>query len=155
MSMPAVDGAMTRRGTIMNELKFSCVVVACILVLTFPLAQAQSLTESPAAKATAQRVTLNVIHLTRLPFWVSAFVETRSTADACVATYNASSRVELLQPVFCDVTEFRGKRGIRLTSNLWAYPPDNFAVTITVFQQGAQYYGVPVVVTSCNKRNLS
>lgn len=128
----------------MNELKFSCVVVARVLALTFPLTQAQSLTESPVTKATAQSVTLNVIHLTRLPFRVSAFVETGSTADVCVATYDAPNRVELLQPVFCDVTGFRGKRGIRLTSNLWAYSPDNFAATITVFQQGAQYYGVPV-----------
>ena len=144
MSMSAVDGAMARTATIMNELKFSCVVVACVLALTFPLTQAQSPTESPVTKATAQSVTLNVIHLTRLPFRVSTFVETGSTADVCVATYNASNRVEVLQPVFSDVTEFRGKRGIRLTSNLRACPADNFAVTITVFQHGAQYYGVPV-----------
>ena len=106
MSMPAVDGAMTRRGTIMNELKSSCVVVACILVLTFLLTQAQSLTESPATKATAQRVTLNVIHLTRLRFRVSAFVETGSTADPCVATYNESNRVELSNLYFVTLRSF-------------------------------------------------
>jgi len=60
------------------------------------------------------RVTLNGNHLLTSGFQPSAFVETGSTADVCLATYNTSNQPENLAPILCSAIEYRGKHGIRL-----------------------------------------
>jgi hypothetical protein len=90
------------------------------------------------------KVTLDVTDLNARGFQLSAFVETGSAADLCLATYNTSSQAEVLTPILCTGAEYRGKRGLHLLTNLDARPRDNFEVVVTVYQHNAQYYGAPV-----------
>jgi hypothetical protein len=92
----------------------------------------------------ANTVTLNATHLVASGFKISAFVETGSNSEVCLATYRKSSRPEELAPILCNAEEYRGKRGISIVSYLETHPPDDFVVTITVYQQDAQFYGVPI-----------
>ena len=92
----------------------------------------------------ANTITLNVTHLVEIGFQISAFVETASNSELCLATYNRSNRPEDLGPIFCYATEYRGKRGIRVVSYLEGHPPDDFMVTISVYQPDAQFYGMPM-----------
>jgi|SRR5690349_11061790 hypothetical protein len=128
----------------MSKQKICGVVAACALLVAF--ARAQERPEGAPTKITpgAHKVTLNVTHLIGSGFQLSAFVETGSTADVCLATYNASSQTEDLAPILCSAVEFRGKHGIRLFSSLSTHPSDDFVATVTVYQQDAQYYTAPV-----------
>ena len=92
----------------------------------------------------ANTISLNVTHLVANGFQISAFVETGSNSVLCLATYNRSNRPEELAPIFCNASEYRGKRGIRVVSYLASHPPDDFVVTITLYQPNAQFYGVPI-----------
>ena len=92
----------------------------------------------------ANTITLNLTHLVASGFQISAFVETGSNSELCLATYNRSNRPEDLAPIFCNATEYRGKRGIRVVSYLGGHPPDDFMVTITLYQPDAQFYGMPM-----------
>ena len=94
--------------------------------------------------AGAHKVTLNVTHLIASGFELSAFVETGSTADVCLATYNTFNQSENVAPILCSAIEYRGKKGIRLFSYLSTHPPDDFVATLTVYHQDAQYYTAPV-----------
>ena len=94
--------------------------------------------------AGAHKVTLDATHLTARGFQLSAFIETGSSTDACLTTYNWSNQWEVLMPILCSPSEYGGKRGIHLVSHLDARPQDNFVVVITVYQPDAQFYGLPV-----------
>jgi hypothetical protein len=133
----------------MSKQKSCGVVVACALLVAFALAQGGTEVAPTKTTAGAHKVTLDVTHLIASGFQLSAFVETGSTADVCLATYNASNQPEDLAPILCSPIEFRGKHGIRLFSYLSTHPGDDFVATITVFQQDAQYYTAPV---RCNPR---
>ena len=94
----------------------------------------------------AHKVALDATHLTARGFQLSAFIETGSSTDACLTTYNGSNQWEVLMPILCSPSEYGGKRGIHLVSHLAARPQDNFVVAITVYQPDAQFYGVPVTL---------
>ena len=128
----------------MSKQKICGVVAACALLVAF--AGAQERPDGAATKTTpgAHKVTLNATHLIGSGFQLSAFVETGSTADVCLATYNASNQPEDLAPILCSPIEFRGKHGIRLFSSVSTHPSDDFVATVTVYQQDAQYYTAPV-----------
>jgi len=121
-------------------------LLACALVVRTASAQQQSVTETARAEAnpSGHKITLNGTHLTNFGFRLSAFIETGSTGDLCLATYNTSNWVEGLAPILCEPTEYHGKRGIRLLSHLPAHPPDDFAVVLTVYQQDARRYAAPI-----------
>ena len=131
----------------MSKQKICGVVIACTLLVAFARAQERlEVAEVAPTKTTpgAHKVTLNPTHLIGSGFQLSAFVETGSTADVCLATYNTSNQAEDLAPILCSAIEFRGKRGIRLFSSLSTHPADDFVATVTVYQQDAQYYTAPV-----------
>ena len=128
----------------MNKWNVFYIVGTFTLLAGFAVAQSPGIDQTKSTPA-AHKVTLNLTHLTGRGFRLSAFIETGSTADVCLATYNTSTQPELLMPISCTATEYRGKHGIRLLSYLWAYPSDDFKVTITVHQLYAQYYGEPVL----------
>ena len=116
------------------------VFVACTQLLIVARGQGSpEVTPTPAHK-----LTVNASHLVGSGFQLSVFVETGSTADVCIAAFNTSNRPEDLAPILCSPIEYRGKRGVRLLSYLPAHPPDDFVAALTVYQQGAQYYGPPI-----------
>jgi hypothetical protein len=128
----------------MSKQKICGGVVACALLVALALAQGGAEVAPTKTTAGAHKVTLNVTHVSTSGFQLSAFVETGSTADVCLATYNASNQPEDLAPILCSPIEFRGKHGIRLFSYLSTHPADDFVATVTVYQQDAQYYTAPV-----------
>ena len=135
----------SRRGSIMSK-NVLYALLACALVVRTVSAQQQSVPENSRAEATpsGHKITLNGAHLTNSGFRLSAFIETGSTSDLCLVTYNTSTWVEGLAPILCEATEYHGRRGIRLLSYLPAHPPDNFVVVLTVYQQDARRYAVPI-----------
>jgi hypothetical protein len=121
-------------------------LLACALVVRTVSAQQQSVAENSRAETTpsGHKITLNGTHLTNSGFRLSAFIETGSTSDLCLVTYNTSTWVEGLAPILCEATEYHGRRGIRLLSYLPAHPPDDFVVVLTVYQQDARRYAAPI-----------
>jgi hypothetical protein len=121
-------------------------LLACALVVRTVSAQQESVTEIARAEAnpSGHKITLNGTHLTNSGLRLSAFIETGSTSDLCLATYNTSNWVEGLSPILCEATEYDGRRGIRLLSYQPAHPPDDFAVVLTVYQQDARRYTAPI-----------
>ena|SRR5882672_6786151 len=134
-----------RRGSVMIKNVLYALLV-CALVVRTVSAQQRSVTEIVRAEAnpSARKVTLNGTHLTNSGFRLSAFIETGSTTDLCLATYNTSNWVEGLAPILCEATEYHGRRGIRLLSYLPAHPPDDFVLVLTVYQQDARRYAAPI-----------
>lgn len=128
----------------MNKWKMCFVAGTFTLLVGFVVAQSPEI-DQPNSPQVAHKVTLNLSHLTERGFRLSAFVETGSTADVCHAAYSTTNQPEVLMPISCTPTEYRGKHGIRLLSCLWAYPRDNFEVTVSIYQPYAQYYGAPVL----------
>lgn len=131
-------------GSNMSKRIVHSVIAAGFLTLALAAEpQAQELAPVGAAGG-AHTITLNASHLVASGFQISAFVGTGSNSEVCLATYNKSNSPEELAPIVCSATEYRGKRGISLVSYLGTHPPDDFVVTITVYQQDAQFYGTPI-----------
>jgi hypothetical protein len=136
----------------MNQFRFEGNMSKRIVYGVFVLGALSLAFAEPPAKdvapvrvaAGARTIALNSTHLVAGGFQISAFLETGSDSEVCIATYNRSNQPEELAPILCDATEYHGKRGIRLVSYLGAHPNDNFAVTISVYQEDAQFYGAPV-----------
>ena len=135
----------SRRGKNMSK-NVLYALLACALVVRTVSAQQQSATETARAEATpsGHKITLNGTHLTNSGFLLSTFIETGSSSNLCLVTYNTSNWVEGLAPVLCEATEYHGRRGIRLLSYLPAHPPDDFVAVLTVYQQDARRYAVPI-----------
>ena len=132
------------KATNMKNKKLRKILLACAILVVSSAVEAGSEVAPGKNLVGAQKVSLNVTHVTASGFQISAFVETGSVADVCLVTYNTSNHPEDLAPIMCSATENHGRYGVLLSSYLSAPLPDDFVATLTVYQQDAKYYSSPV-----------
>jgi hypothetical protein len=78
---------------------------------------------------------------------VRAFIPTGSSTQKCLVTLNETTFVSLGAQVFCGVrTSPTYGTGVLITISYFNSPvPPDYGTSLTLWQQGAKYYGAPVM----------
>jgi hypothetical protein len=87
-------------GTVMSKRKICGVVVACALLVAFPLAQEGAQVARTKTTAGAHKVTLNVTHLIASGFQLQRLLKLEALQSVCLATYNVSNSRKTSRPYF-------------------------------------------------------
>ena len=78
---------------------------------------------------------------------VKAFVATGSSSSNCLATLSESNVPVDGTTLYCGARTYNGASGVWLHIFLPDFAPANLAMSVTVYQEGAQQYAAPVFCT--------